>query len=58
MRAGEFVHVLGDAHVYNTHTEALKEQLMNSPRPFPVSLPRIDGCEERMGGGEDERMRG
>ena len=34
---GEFVHVLGDAHVYMTHVEPLKEQLKNEPRPFPVS---------------------
>lgn len=35
---GEFVHVLGDAHVYTNHVEPLKEQLKNQPRPFPVRL--------------------
>ena len=35
LRAGEFVHVLGDAHVYLNHEEALREQLAREPRPFP-----------------------
>ncbi|KAI9021965.1 thymidylate synthase/dCMP hydroxymethylase domain-containing protein [Hyaloraphidium curvatum] len=33
---GELVHVLGDAHVYADHVDALKEQLGREPRPFPV----------------------
>eukprot|EP00245_Coleochaete_scutata_P003985 TRINITY_DN16098_c0_g1_i2.p1 TRINITY_DN16098_c0_g1~~TRINITY_DN16098_c0_g1_i2.p1 ORF type:complete len:345 (-),score=60.75 TRINITY_DN16098_c0_g1_i2:343-1251(-) len=33
---GEFIHVLGDAHVYSNHVEPLREQLKNSPRPFPT----------------------
>jgi thymidylate synthase len=37
LRPGEFVHVLGDAHVYTNHVEPLKQQLRNEPRPFPVS---------------------
>jgi len=36
LRAGDFVHVLGDAHVYANHVEPLREQLKNQPRPFPV----------------------
>jgi len=32
---GEFVHTLGDAHVYLNHMEPLEEQLMREPRPFP-----------------------
>ncbi|CAM6093066.1 unnamed protein product [Calypogeia fissa] len=33
---GDFVHVLGDAHVYKTHIEPLQIQLRNSPKPFPT----------------------
>jgi len=33
--AGEFVHTLGDAHVYMTHIDALHEQCARTPRPFP-----------------------
>ena len=37
LKAGDFVHVLGDAHVYANHVDPLREQLKNHPRPFPVS---------------------
>ncbi|KAH7287929.1 hypothetical protein KP509_31G003600 [Ceratopteris richardii] len=36
LKPGDFIHVLGDAHVYKSHVEPLKEQLKNTPRPFPV----------------------
>ncbi|GIL72324.1 hypothetical protein Vretimale_3991 [Volvox reticuliferus] len=36
LRAGEFVHVMGDTHVYANHVEPLKEQLKNTPRHFPL----------------------
>lgn len=36
LRPGDFVHTLGDAHVYSNHVEPLKEQLKNAPRPFPT----------------------
>lgn len=36
LRAGDFVHVLGDAHVYNNHIDALREQIEREPRPFPT----------------------
>ena len=32
---GEFVHVLGDAHVYLNHIEQVKEQLSREPLPAP-----------------------
>ena len=35
---GELIIVLGDAHVYTNHTEALQRQLLNPPLPFPVRL--------------------
>lgn len=33
---GEFVHVLGDAHVYANHVDPLKDQLKNFPRHLPT----------------------
>ncbi|CAM9244375.1 unnamed protein product [Ascophyllum nodosum] len=36
LKAGEFVHTIGDAHVYLNHVEALREQLRRKPRPFPT----------------------
>lgn len=35
MDPGEFVHCLGDAHVYNDHIEPLKQQITREPRSFP-----------------------
>lgn len=36
LKAGEFVHVMGDTHVYLTHVEPLQEQLKRKPFPFPT----------------------
>lgn len=35
LKPGEFVHTLGDSHVYLNHIEALKEQITRKPRHFP-----------------------
>ena len=32
---GEFVHTLGDAHIYLNHIEQVNEQLANEPLPAP-----------------------
>ncbi|MFQ5540977.1 MAG: thymidylate synthase, partial [Candidatus Paceibacteria bacterium] len=36
LKPGEFVHSLGDAHIYNNHFGAVKEQLAREPLPPPA----------------------
>lgn len=38
LEAGDFVHTIGDAHVYLNHVDGLKEQILRKPRPFPKLL--------------------
>jgi thymidylate synthase len=36
LEVGEFVHVLGDAHIYSNHVEQVNEQLKREPLPAPT----------------------
>ena len=35
LKAKEFVHFIGDAHIYDDHCDILKQQIKREPYPFP-----------------------
>ena len=50
LEAGDFVHTLGDAHLYTNHLEQARLQLTREPRPLPTlrldpAITEIDGFD-------------
>jgi thymidylate synthase len=50
LEVGDFVHTLGDAHLYSNHVEQARLQLTREPRPLPTltldpSVTMIDGFD-------------
>ena len=54
---GEFIHTMGDAHVYLDHIDALKEQLLREPRELPtLNIKRDDRGSGEMDGWKLEEL--
>ena len=46
LKLGEFVHTIGDAHIYSNHIEQIKTQISREPRKLPEMI--IHGDQKRI----------
>jgi thymidylate synthase len=42
LQPGEFIHTLGDTHIYTNHLEQVKEQITRAPYPLPQMKINLD----------------
>lgn len=46
LKVGDFVHTIGDAHIYSTHVEVVQEQLKRTPKSLPkLQMPEISSLD-------------
>ena len=58
LEVGEFVHFIGDAHIYTNHMEQVQEQLSRTPRPLPTLWLNPDVKDLFAFGPDDIRLDG
>lgn len=58
LQPGDFIHTLGDAHIYANHVEQVKTQLAREPRPLPRLKLNPDRRELREFAYEDFELTG
>ena len=48
MKRGEFIHAMGDMHVYSNHIKQLEKQIKRNPATFPILKinPNIRNIDE------------
>jgi len=47
LKPKEFIHRIGNAHIYDDHVDVLKEQVKRQPFPFPtIDLERMDNIND------------